>query len=116
MSFKSQMVDDLQKVFLNTDDFGEMVTLVRGQSTYAMKGLYDELPLNGEGLGGNIDAISHNPRLFVSASDLPEGAPRKGDVFVLSANEFHAERRFIAKDFEFPKDGLVVYYLKDRNQ
>ena len=113
MSFKSQMVDDLRKVFLNTDDFGEIVTLVRGQSTCAIKGLYDELPLNGEGLGGNIDAISHNPRLFVSASDLPEGTPKKGDVFVLSANEFHAERRLVAKDFEFPKDGIIVYYLKE---
>ena len=114
MSFKSQMVNDLQTVFLNTDDFGETVTLVRNGSTYAMKGLYDELPLNGEGLGGNVDAISHNPRLFVSASDLPGGAPRKGDLFVLSANEFHPERRIVAKDFEYPKDGVVVYYLKDR--
>lgn len=113
MSFKSQMVDDLHEVFLNADDFGEAVTLVRGQATYAMNGLYDELPLNGEGLGGNIDAISHNPRLFVSASDLPGGAPRKGDVFVLSANEFHSSRRLVAKDFEFPKDGIVVYYLKE---
>ena len=113
MSFKSQMVDDLQKVFLNTDDFGETVTLVRGASSFAMKGLYDELPLNGDGLGGNVDAISHNPRLFVSASDIPEGAPKKGDVFVLSANEFHAERRLVAKDFEFPKYGVIVYYLKE---
>jgi len=113
MSFKSQMVDDLHEVFLNTDDFGEAVTLVRDQSTYAMNGLYDELPLNGEELGGNIDAISHNPRLFVSASDLPGGAPKKGDVFVLVANELHAARRLVAKDFEFPKDGIVVYYLKE---
>ena len=113
MSFKSQMVDDLQNVFLNTDDFGETVTLVRGASSFAMKGLYDELPLNGDGLGGNVDSISHNPRLFVSASDIPEGAPKKGDVFVLSANEFHAERRLVAKDFEFPKDGVIVYYLKE---
>ena len=113
MSFKSQMVDDLQNVFLNTDDFGETVTLVRGASSFAMKGLYDELPLNGDGLGGNVDAISHNPRLFVSASDIPEGAPKKGDVFVLSANEFHAERRLVAKDFELPKDGVIVYYLRE---
>lgn len=113
MSFKSQMVDDLQNVFLNTDDFGETVTLVRGGSSYAMKGLYDELPLNGEGLGGSVEAISHNPRLFVSASDIPGGAPKKGDVFVLSANEFHSARRLVAKDFESPKDGVVVYYLKD---
>lgn len=115
MSFKSQMVDDLQNVFLNTDDFGETVTLVRGASSFAMKGLYDELPLNGEGLGGNADAISHNPRLFVSASDLPGGAPKKGDIFVLSSNEFHAARRLIAKDFEYPKDGVVVYYLKEKS-
>ena len=116
MSFKSQMVDDLQDVFLNTEDFGEMVTLVRGASTHAMRGLYDELPLDGDGLGGNVEAISHNPRLFVSASDLPGGAPRRGDIFLLGANEFHAARRLVAKDFEFPKDGIVVYYMKDRNQ
>ena len=116
MSFKSQMVSDLQTVFLNPDDFGEMVTLVRNSVTYAMKGLYDELPLNGEALGGNIDAISHNPRLFVSASDIPEGTPKKGDMFIISANEFHSAKRLVAKDFEYPKDGLIVYYLKESDK
>lgn len=115
MSFNSQMVSDLQNVFLNTDDFGENVTLKRGGNTFAMRGLYDELPLNGEGLSGNVEAISHNPRLFVSASDVPGGAPKKGDVFVLSANEFHSARTLVSKDFEFPKDGVIVYYLKDCN-
>ena len=114
MSFKEQLVDDIGDVFLNPDDFGEAVQLVRGGSTYSLLGLYDELPLNGENMGGSVDAISHNPRLFVSASALPDGKPRKGDVFVLSANELHGGKRIVAKDFEFPKDGIVVYYLKER--
>lgn len=114
MSFKSSIMSDAKGVFLNTDDFGEVVTLIRGGTQYSVQGLYDELPLNGEDLGGGVDAISHNPRLFVSVADLPNGKPRKGDVFVLSLNEFHEAKRLIAKDFEMPKDGMVVYYLKEK--
>ena len=113
MSFKEQMVGDLTEVFLNPDDFGEVVMLVRGKSTVSLLGLYDEIPLNGEDIGAGVEAISHNPRLFVSASALPDCKPRKGDVFVLAANEFHTAKRLVAKDFEFPKDGIVVYYMKE---
>lgn len=113
MSFKSDLVADVDSVFIFLDEFGEVGTLVRGSSETRVNVLYDELPLNGEDLGGGVDAISHNPRLFVSAFSLPNGKPRKGDVFVLSSNEFHEAKRLVAKDFEMPKDGVVVYYLKD---
>ena len=108
-------MQDLDNSFLNVDDFGEVVTLRRGDNQYSVKGLYDELPLNGEDMGAGVDAISHNPRLFVSASSLPNGFPKKGDKFDLESNEFHSSKKLVAKDFEFPKDGVVVYYLKERN-
>lgn len=114
MSFKDDLIDDLSGSFFNEDEFGEIVTLVRGGKEYSLNGLYDELPLQGENMGGGVEAISHNPRLFVSASALPGGKPFKGDVFVLVKNEFHEAKRIVAKDFELPKDGVVVYYLKDR--
>lgn len=114
MSFKEMLVDDVDKVFINKTEFGETATLVRGKSTCTLNVLYDELPLNGENMGSGIDAISHNPRLFVSASALPDGRPRKGDVFLISAGELHpVAKRLVAKDFEYPKDGVVVYYLKE---
>lgn len=114
MSFKDDLIDDLSGSFFNEDEFGEIVTLVRDGKEYSLNGLYDELPLQGENMGGGMDAISHNPRLFVSASSLPGGKPCKGDVFVLGENEFHEAKRVVAKGVEFPKDGVVVYYMKDR--
>lgn len=114
MSLKSTILADTKDVFLNTDDFGEVVTLVRNGVSYSVQGLYDELPIPEEDMGGGVDAISHNPRLFVSVADLPGGSPVKGDSFVLSQNEFHGSKKLVAKKFESPKDGMVVYYLKEK--
>lgn len=114
MSFKELVISDMDKVFLNTEEFGEDVTLVRGGTRYTLKALYDELPLSGESFGGGVDAISHNPRLIVSASALPNKTPKKNDVFELQANELHPAKVLIAKDFELPRDGSCIYYLKNK--
>lgn len=112
MSFKETLVDDLTNSFFNTNEFGEEVVLVRGNTRKTISGLYDEQALNGESVGAEIDAISHRPRLFVSASDLPNGKPGKGDKFILSATPFHSALTLTARDFVFEKDGVVIYELQ----
>ena len=113
MGFKDTLLQDMRDTFLNVDDFGEQVTLVRSGVEYPLNALYDELPL-GEDVGSGPDAISHNPRLIVSSADLPGGKPQKNDLFKIGKTEFHGAKNLFAKDFEFPKDGSVIYYLKNK--
>lgn len=113
MSFKADLNSDLHEVFFNTEEFGEVVTLTRGNNSVAMRGLFDSPGVSGEQLGGEVEAISHAPRLFVRSVDLPNGKPQKGDVFVISANELHAARKLRAVDYVFEQDGTVVYRLVD---
>lgn len=110
--FKQDIMNDLQDTFLNTDDFGIEVTLVRNGVQYQMKALFDEPSLDGAAIGAEVQAISHRPRLIVSSADLPEGCPKKGDKFILSASPLNPSGEFVARDFIFEKDGSVTYDMQ----
>lgn len=115
MSFKDTLIDDLHDSFLATSDFGEDVVLTRNGVEYTIPGLYDEQSLDGAAIGAEVEAISHRPRLFVTAADLPNGKPVKGDKFTLSATPFHSALTLVAKDYVFEKDGVVVYEMQVRS-
>ena len=112
MSFKDDLMDDLDNSFLNEDEFGEEVTLIRGSNSYAMKGLYDSPEVANESVG-EVSAIAHVPRLYVRISDLPDSKPRKTDVFMLGITPFHQAMKLSAIDFVSEKDGVVVYRLEE---
>ena len=105
-------MDDLDNSFLNEDEFGEEVTLIRGSNSYAMKGLYDSPEVANESVG-EVSAIAHVPRLYVRISDLPDSKPRKTDVFMLGITPFHQAMKLSAIDFVSEKDGVVVYRLEE---
>ena len=110
--FKQDMMNDLQNTFLNTDDFGIEVVLVRDNIRYIMKALFDEPSLDGAAICAEVQAISHRPRLIVSSADLPEGCPKKGDKFILSASPLNPSGEYVARDFIFEKDGTVTYDMQ----
>ena len=110
--FKQDIMNDLQDTFLNTDDFGIEVVLVRDNIRYIMKALFDEPSLDGAAIGAEVQVISHRPRLIVSSADLPEGCPKKGDRFILSASPLNPSGEFVARDFIFEKDGTVTYDMQ----
>ena len=111
MSFRSDLTEDLRTNFFNVDEFGEMVTLNRGQTQVALQGLYDTPVVQNE-LGADSTAIEHFPRLFVRQADLPGGKPSKDDVFTLASTDFHAAIKLVALDYVFEKDGVVCYRCK----
>lgn len=113
MSFKDSLINDLHDSFFNTNEFGEDVVLIRNGERKTIPGLYDEQSLDGSSIGAEVEAISHRPRLFVTAADLPNGKPVKGDRFELSKTPFHKSLKLIAKDFVFEKDGVVIYELHE---
>ena len=112
MSFKDDLMQDLNDSFFNENEFGEVVTLIRGGASYQMKGLFDTPGLSNEGVD-EVSVIAHEPRLFVRSSDLPDSKPRKGDVFALGSTPFHRAMKLSAIDFVFEKDGTVVYRLEE---
>ncbi|MBO7060110.1 MAG: hypothetical protein J6W54_03305 [Fibrobacter sp.] len=112
MSFKDDLMQDLNDSFFNEDEFGEVVTLTRGGASCQMKGLFDTPGLSNESVG-EVSVIAHTPRLFVRSSDLPDSKPRKGDVFTLGSTPFHRAMKLSAIDFVFEKDGTVVYSLEE---
>ena len=111
MSFRSDLAADLNTNFFNVDEFGEMVTLTRGNTSVTLQGLYDT-PVVQNDLGAESTAIEHFPRLFVRQADLPDGKPAKGDVFTLASTDFHTAIKIIALDYVFEKDGVVCYRCK----
>lgn len=111
MSFKDDLMNDLDETFFNPDDFGEEVTLTRGNNSVVMRGLFDTPGLSED--VGEVSVIAHEPRLFVRSSDLPDSKPRKGDVFTLGSTPFHRAMKLSAIDFVFEKDGTVVYKLEE---
>lgn len=112
-SFKETLMSDLQDAFLCSREFGEVGTLVRNGESYTLQVLYDEPSLDGVSLGMELEAVAHRPRAFVSVADLPGGVPKKKDVLILGKTEFHGEKKLVAKDFTFERDGTVVYELAD---
>ena len=113
MSFKDNLMSDLTKSFFNPDEFGEVVTLIRGGNSCQFNGLFDSPEVVNESVG-EVSAIAHAPRLFVRISDLPNSQPRKGEVFVLGNTPFHHAMKLYALDFVSEKDGVVVYRLEER--
>ena len=112
MALRDDLEADLNANFFNVDEFGETVTLHRGNAETSMQGLYDTPVMTDDSIGPDVNAIEHFPRLFVRQRDLPDGRPAKNDKFVLSANQFHSALTLIANDFIFEKDGVVVYRCK----
>lgn len=112
MSFKDDLMQDLNDSFFNENEFGEVVTLIRGNNSVAMRGLFDTPGLSEESVG-EVSVIAHELRLFVRSSDLPDSKPRKGDVFTLGSTPFHRAMKLSAIDFVFEKDGTVVYKLEE---
>jgi len=110
MSFKDNLMSDLADSFFNENEFGESVTLLRGGVSYSVKGLYDSPEVASESIG-DVNAIAHAPRLFVSIDDLPERKARKNDVFVLELTPLHSAMKLRAVDFVCENDGVVVYRL-----
>ena len=111
MSFRSDLTDDLSTNFFNVDEFGETVSLTRGQTQVSLPGLYDTPVVQNE-LGADSTAIEHFPRLFVRQADLPGGKPAKNDVFDLASTDFHTAIKLVALDYVFEKDGVVCYRCK----
>ena len=112
MSFKDDLMQDLDSSFFNENEFGEIVTLIRGGNSFQMKGLFDAPEVANEDVG-DVSVIAHTIRLFVRSSDLPDSKPRKGDVFALGSTPFHRPMKLSAIDFVFEKDGTVVYKLEE---
>lgn len=113
MSFKGMLLNDMDSVFTNPQEFGEVAVLIRDGVEHTMNVLYDEPSLDGSAIGAEVDGISHRPRLFVNSANLPDGTPEKGDQFRLSRTEFHPAILLIARDYSFEKDGSVVYSLQE---
>ena len=112
-AFKEDLMKDMQDVFLNTEEFGVRVTLVRSGIEYPMKALFDEPSLDGAAIGAEVQAISHRPRLIVSSADLPGGIPLKGDKFIVPESPICPRSgEFVARDFIYEKDGSVTYDLQ----
>jgi hypothetical protein len=112
MSFKDDLMNDLDNSFFNENEFGEVVTLTRGGVSRQLKGLFDSPEVVNENVG-EVSAIAHAPRLFVRISDLPDSKPRKNDVFTLGITPFHPAMKLSAIDFVSEKDGVVVYRLEE---
>lgn len=113
MSFKEMYIADMRATSLNVDEFGETVTLTRGENSFTLAGCFDTPSLDGAAIGAEVEAIAHQPRLFVCAADLPEQKPERGDRFTLGATAFHAAGVYYAVDFAFEKDGSVCYKLQE---
>lgn len=113
MSFKDSVIRDMNNVFLNTKEFGEKVTLLRGSSSVVLNALYDTPSLDGLAIGAETQAIAHQPRLIVSSADLPGGTPVKGDLFILTQNQFHGSGTFEGVDYAKESDGSITYKLKE---
>lgn len=112
-SFLDDIEEDLNQSFFNVEEFGENLTLVRGSQSYVIQGLFDTPQVPTDSVGIEVDGITHYNRLFVRQKDLPDGKPKKGDKFVLSASNFHSALTLVALDYVFEKDGCVVYRCKD---
>lgn len=111
-AFKESLMQDLQDTFLNTEEFGVQVTLVRSGISYPMKALFDEPSLDGAAIGAEVQAISHRPRLIVSSADLPENVPMKGDKFIVPASPLNPSGEYVARDYIYEKDGTVTYEMQ----
>lgn len=114
MSFKDDMIEDLDAVFFNLEEHGEQLTLTRGDCNFTMKGLYDVQCLDGETLEGDVSAISHRPCITVSSADLPGGVARKGDLWTVAETPLHRSASLRAVDFASEADGVVVIQLEYR--
>ena len=113
MAFRDDLTDDLNANFFNVEEFGETVTLKRGNAEVTLQGLFDTPVADDSGDEG-VSSIRHYPRLFVRQADLPDGKPVKDDSFVLGSTGFHSAIALTAIDFVFEKDGVVVYRCKHK--
>lgn len=110
-TFKQMLNEDLDSTFFNTEEFGEKVVLTRDGVSFEMNGMFDVQCLDGEDIAG-MDAISHRPRLFVRAVDLPNHVARKNDRWSISSNDLHEAAELYAVDFASEADGVVVIELE----
>lgn len=113
MSFDECLVKDLDKAFLNPNEFGEKVVLVRSGNEYVINGMFTK-PSVQTSVGGEINHISNQPTITVRLIDLPENTPKKNDVFSISSRPgFHNAGTFISEEFSEEADGTVIYKLHE---
>jgi hypothetical protein len=112
MSFRDDLTEDLNANFFNVEEFGETITLRRGNAEASIQCLYDSPVISDASVGTDVNTVEHFPRLFVRSVDLPDGKPQRDDRFDLASTEFHSAISLIAMDFVFEKDGTVMYRCK----
>jgi hypothetical protein len=89
MTFIEQLNLDMTDNHFRLSEFGELITYKSSSgSAVQFPAIYDE-PALSENLGAEVEAISHQPRIFCRRSDLPGGSPSRGDRVEVSANLFH---------------------------
>lgn len=113
MDFRDALNQDMLDNHFNPGEFGEVVEYVQASGpTVSIPGMYDE-PALSQDIGAEVQAISHQPRLFVRKSDLPSGSPKKGDRVVLSANAWHEASTMEVVSTASEKLGHVELVLLD---
>lgn len=89
MTFLEQLDRDMMDNHFRLSEFGETVVYTPASGpAVQIPAIYDE-PALSENLGAEVEAISHQPRLFCRRTDLPDGSPKRGDRVDVSANLFH---------------------------
>lgn len=92
MDFLEQLDQDMVANHFRLSEFGEVVTYIPAAgSAIQIPAIYDE-PALTENLGAELEAISHQPRIFCRRSDLPTGSPSRGDRVEVTANLFHSAK------------------------
>lgn len=113
-AFCEMLDDDLRDIFFNPEEFGEVVTISRGDSAFQVRAMFDSPSMQGQSLGTDAKVISHQPRIFFSVAELPENKVEKGDIVALSAKMHqHKAGCYEVVDFAEESDGMIVCHLHE---
>lgn len=113
-AFCEMLDDDLRDLFLNPEEFGEVVTISRGDSVSQVRAMFDSPSMQGQNLGSDASVISHQPRIFFSVAELPENKVEKGDIVTLCAKMHqHKAGCYEVVDFAEESDGMIVCHLHE---
>ena len=112
--FGQMIAEDLRNVFFNPEEFGEEVLLQRGETSVRVRAMFDSPSMQGQALGSDAVVISHQPRLFLSASELPDNKVEKYDLVTISSKApLHKAGTFEVVDFANESDGVIVCHLHE---
>lgn len=115
MTFLEQLDQDMVDNHFRLSEFGELVTYIPATgSAVQIPAIYDE-PALSENLGAEVEAISHQPRIFCRRSDLPSGSPSRGDRVEVTANLFHPAKTLEVISTANEKLGHVELILQGNN-